>query len=148
MRNYHVAVAEAGDHVVFLREIVPGPAERSFGIHVAQMAGIPERVVQRAAQVLAALEKRGAREQQRAALEQLATAGSAAPEVQAHTSAGEATAPPLAARWSSAVIERLDTVDVDELTPLQALALVQELKQLREQEPDQRDDRRAMSGRS
>ncbi len=81
-------------------------------------------------------------------VEQLATAGSAAPEVQAHTSAGEATAPPLAAHWSSAVIERLDTVDVDELTPLQALALVQELKQLREQEPDQRDDRRAMSGRS
>ena len=75
VRNYHVAVAEAGDHIVFLRQIVPGPAERSFGIHVAQMAGMPERVVQRAAQDLATLERRGAREQQRAAVEQVACVG-------------------------------------------------------------------------
>ena len=147
VRNYHVAVAEADDHVVFLRGIVPGPAERSFGIHVAQMAGIPERVVQRAAQVLAALEKRGAREQQRAALEQLATLDGAVPEVEAPSEAVEA-APPPAARWSSAVFNRLDTVDVDELTPMEALALVQELKQLRQHEPDERDNRRAGSGRS
>ena len=135
VRNYHVAVAEAGDQVVFLRGIVPGPAERSFGIHVAEMAGIPERVVRRAAQVLAALEKRGAREQQRAAVEQVAQEDGAAPEVQAHGAAGEA-APPPAARRCSALVERLDRVDVDELTPLQALALVQELKELRQQEPD------------
>jgi DNA mismatch repair protein MutS len=59
VENYHVAVAEAEGQIVFQRRIVPGPAERSFGIHVAQMAGIPEAVVRRARQVLAVLEKRG-----------------------------------------------------------------------------------------
>ena len=58
VRNYNVAVTEEGDHVVFLRKIVPGGADRSYGIHVAQLAGLPRGVVKRAKELLAALEGR------------------------------------------------------------------------------------------
>ena len=130
VRNYHVAVAETEGQVVFLRRIVPGPAERSFGIHVAQMAGIPDRVVRRAAQVLATLEKRGAREHQRTALEQVARADEADAEARGR---GEPAplAPARAVGLSAPLVARLDAVDVNALTPMEALALVQELKMLR-----------------
>ena len=57
VRNYNVAVAEADNKVVFLHKIVPGGADRSYGIHVAQLAGLPGPVVQRANEIMAQLEK-------------------------------------------------------------------------------------------
>jgi len=57
VRNYNVAVAEEGDRVVFLRKIVPGGADRSYGIHVAQLAGLPKPVVRRAEEILKNLEQ-------------------------------------------------------------------------------------------
>ncbi|MBN1311882.1 MAG: DNA mismatch repair protein MutS [Anaerolineae bacterium] len=54
--NYNVAVAEEGDQVVFLHSIRPGKADKSYGIHVAQLAGVPKPVVQRAAEILRELE--------------------------------------------------------------------------------------------
>jgi len=54
--NYNVAVAEQGDRVVFLHTIRPGKADKSYGIHVAQLAGVPKAVVQRAAEILKELE--------------------------------------------------------------------------------------------
>ena len=56
VRNYNVAVTESGGQVVFLHKIVPGGADRSYGIHVAQLAGIPRPVIQRASEILAQLE--------------------------------------------------------------------------------------------
>jgi DNA mismatch repair protein MutS len=56
VRNLNVAVKEWKDHVVFLHEIVPGAADKSYGIHVAQLAGVPRSVNQRASEVLAWLE--------------------------------------------------------------------------------------------
>lgn len=56
VRNYNVAVSESEGKVVFLHKIVPGGADRSYGIHVAQMAGLPAPVVQRAAEILQQLE--------------------------------------------------------------------------------------------
>jgi DNA mismatch repair protein MutS len=56
--NYNVAVAEEGDKVVFLHRIVPGGADRSYGIHVAQLAGLPPAVTKRAAELLRELELR------------------------------------------------------------------------------------------
>ncbi|MHB1295578.1 MAG: DNA mismatch repair protein MutS [Anaerolineae bacterium] len=56
VRNYNVRVAEEGGHVVFTRRIVPGGADRSYGIHVAQMAGLPGPVIQRAQEILKDLE--------------------------------------------------------------------------------------------
>src|SRR5690606_27035328 len=52
VRNYTVAVAEQGDEVVFLHRVVPGTADRSYGIHVAQLAGVPKSVVKRANEIL------------------------------------------------------------------------------------------------
>jgi DNA mismatch repair protein MutS len=56
VRNYNVAVVEQGDRVVFLHKIVPGGADKSYGIHVAELAGIPAPVITRAQQVLNELE--------------------------------------------------------------------------------------------
>jgi DNA mismatch repair protein MutS len=56
VRNYNVAVSEADGKVVFLHKIIPGGADRSYGIHVAQLAGIPKPVIQRANEILAQLE--------------------------------------------------------------------------------------------
>ena len=57
VENYNVAVAEEGDDVVFLHQIVPGGADRSYGIHVAQLAGLPRDVVMRANELLIELEQ-------------------------------------------------------------------------------------------
>jgi DNA mismatch repair protein MutS len=57
---FNVAVAEEGDGVVFLRKVVPGAADRSYGIHVARLAGLPTNVTRRAEQILRELEDEGA----------------------------------------------------------------------------------------
>jgi DNA mismatch repair protein MutS len=57
VKNFNVRVKEAGDRIIFLRKLAEGGSEHSFGIHVAQMAGIPNRVVFRAQQILRFLEK-------------------------------------------------------------------------------------------
>ena len=57
VRNYNVAVSETGGQVIFLHKIIPGGADRSYGIHVGQLAGLPSPVVQRAEQILLQLEK-------------------------------------------------------------------------------------------
>lgn len=56
VRNYNVAVSEAGGKVVFLHKIVPGGADRSYGIHVGQLAGLPKPVIQRADEIMRSLE--------------------------------------------------------------------------------------------
>ncbi|MFN8382152.1 MAG: DNA mismatch repair protein MutS [Anaerolineales bacterium] len=61
IRNYNVAVSEADNKVVFLHKIIPGGADRSYGIHVAQLAGLPSPVVQRANEIMAELEKTSGR---------------------------------------------------------------------------------------
>jgi DNA mismatch repair protein MutS len=58
VKNYRVAVKEKGDTVVFLRQIVPGGTDRSYGIHVARLAGLPGPVLERAKQILWSLEQR------------------------------------------------------------------------------------------
>jgi DNA mismatch repair protein MutS len=58
IRNYHVAVKEIGKKVIFLRKLTPGGSEHSFGIHVARMAGMPGSVLQRATNILSQLEKK------------------------------------------------------------------------------------------
>ncbi len=57
VRNYNVSVTEAGDRIVFLHKIIPGSADKSYGIHVAQLAGLPEPVIQRAREILYELER-------------------------------------------------------------------------------------------
>jgi DNA mismatch repair protein MutS len=61
VRNYNVAVTEEGEHVVFLHRIIPGGADRSYGIHVAQLAGLPRPVIARAQEIMEQLEASGGR---------------------------------------------------------------------------------------
>ena len=56
VRNYHIAIKEVGNKVIFLRKLVPGGVEHSFGIHVARMAGMPQWVIDSAERTLAKLE--------------------------------------------------------------------------------------------
>jgi DNA mismatch repair protein MutS len=58
IKNYHVSVKEWKDEVIFLRKIVPGPSDQSYGIHVAKLAGIPQPVIERAKEILFNLEKK------------------------------------------------------------------------------------------
>ncbi len=58
LRNYNVLVREVRDEIVFLHKIAPGSADKSYGIHVAQLAGVPGAVLERARDVLAELEAR------------------------------------------------------------------------------------------
>ena len=56
VNNYNIAVREYGDKIIFLRQIVPGATDRSYGIHVAQLAGLPKAVIKRAGAILNDLE--------------------------------------------------------------------------------------------
>ena len=56
IKNYNVAIRESGNQILFLRKLVPGGSEHSFGIHVAKMAGMPSQVLKRAQQMLETLE--------------------------------------------------------------------------------------------
>jgi DNA mismatch repair protein MutS len=62
IRNFNVTVKDAGNKVIFLRKLVSGGSNHSFGIHVAQMAGMPKSVVTRAAEILKQLEKANRKE--------------------------------------------------------------------------------------
>jgi DNA mismatch repair protein MutS len=63
VKNYNVSVKQAGDRIIFLRKLKEGGSEHSFGIHVAQMAGIPNKVLLRASQVLHFLERNRSKEE-------------------------------------------------------------------------------------
>jgi DNA mismatch repair protein MutS len=57
VQNYNVLVRERGERIVFLRRIVPGAADKSYGIQVARLAGLPDPVIERAKEILANLEE-------------------------------------------------------------------------------------------
>jgi len=114
--NFHVAAREWKDDIIFLRKIVAGRSDRSYGIQVARLAGLPPQVVNRAREILSALERdeltRGGRPS--------VTGTATDPQQQL----GLFQAPPIDDRLRT----RLASLDVDRLTPLEALALLAELK--------------------
>jgi len=117
VRNYRITVKEEADDIVFLRRIVPGGTDRSYGIQVARLAGLPGEVIERAKEVLAQLETEdlGAK-----AAPSRAAAARVSPPIQLQLF--EAAEHPLA--------RALKSVNVDEMTPVEALV---RLKELREQ---------------
>ncbi|HEU4784513.1 MAG TPA: DNA mismatch repair protein MutS, partial [Ktedonobacterales bacterium] len=117
VRAYNVAVAEEEGHVVFLRKIVPGGADKSYGIHVAQLAGIPRQVVRRAEEVLEDLEKKGdARSRRKAMRENVPTVMPQALQLT------------LFAAEPDPLLEELKALAIDELTPLEAISRLYELQ--------------------
>ncbi|MBE7471539.1 MAG: DNA mismatch repair protein MutS [Anaerolineales bacterium] len=114
VRNYNVAVTEEGNKVVFLHKIVPGGADRSYGIHVAQIAGIPKAVISRANEILEELEGSADFQEKKARVRDAFSGG-----VQM-SFLGPETHP---------LIEEIKALEVDQLSPLEALNKLYELKQ-------------------
>ena len=121
VRNYNVGVREVGEQILFLHRLQPGGADRSYGIEVGRLAGLPAPVIARARTVLALLE--GEAEHLVPALAP-AVAGARRPRSQIPSPDQLALFIPAA---HQAAMERLRTVDVNALTPLAALQLVAEL---------------------
>ena len=109
LRNHRVEVSEEGGKVTFLHRIVPGGADRSYGIHVADIAGLPVGVTERAREILSALE---------AARPLAATRGDG----------GDQLALPMSI--PSAVMRELSAIQIDNLSPLEALNRLARLKEL------------------
>jgi DNA mismatch repair protein MutS len=114
VRNYSIAVSEEGGKVVFLRKIIPGGADKSYGIHVAQLAGLPKAVVHRAEEVLTELEKNGdvkvvpsvqPRSRQKTPHEQIPLFGQKSP-----------------------VTDEILKLDISSMTPLEAITKLYELQ--------------------
>jgi DNA mismatch repair protein MutS len=111
-RNYNVAVRETGDRVVFLHRLEPGGTDRSYGIHVAQLAGLPAAVLRRAREVLGTLEG-----------EHRVVSGAPAPP------ADPGQLPLFVQSALHPVVEELRDMEIDSLTPLEALNRLAKLKQ-------------------
>ena len=119
VRNLNVAVREWEEQVVFLHKIIPGAADKSYGIHVARLAGVPKEVNERAKQVLAHLEA-----------EHLDDAGR--PKISAQTARKKRRGDiqmTLFAPYDHPILDKIREVDVNALTPLAALQLVSEWQQ-------------------
>jgi DNA mismatch repair protein MutS len=116
--NFHVAAREWKDDIVFLRKIVPGRSDRSYGIQVARLAGLPAGVIKRAGEILGALER-----------DELARGGR--PSVSGTESEPQrqlALFQGPAAAADDRLRQKLADLDVDRLTPLEALTFLAELK--------------------
>ena len=111
VRNFNVAVRESGDRILFLHRLEPGGADRSYGIEVGRLAGLPGPVLERARHLLKLLES----EQLAAGMQRSADTGRASDQLG------------LFAPAPDPMLERLAALDVNGLTPVQALAVLDEL---------------------
>lgn len=111
-KNFNVAVTEEEGKVIFLRKVVPGGADKSYGIHVAQLAGLPAPIIYRAQQILARLENNQPHQKQR--------------KVGRVTKEFEQQLPLFGAK--SPLIEEIGQLDIDSMTPLEAITKLYELK--------------------
>ena len=112
VRNLRVSVKEAGDHIIFLRKVEPGKADRSYGIEVARLAGLPLAVIERALEVLQ-LHERSEHE----VTEELAPRTHEPVQIRLFEPVGHGIA------------ERIRNLQIDELRPIEALQLLHELQQ-------------------
>ena len=122
IKNYNVAVKELGNKVIFLRKLKEGGSEHSFGIHVAQMAGMPAQIVTRAAEILKQLESSRERETNKESIRQ------AVPQERELALRIIDSGDPK----SEAIKEKLRTIDVNRLTPIEALLKLNELLKMAE----------------
>jgi len=114
VKNYNISAKKRGDDIIFLRKIVPGAADDSYGIEVAGLAGVPENVIKRAKTVLKELEEKG---------------------TQINHSHPKEASPvlvedqlSLSDLGSNEIVETLNNTNLDTLTPIEALSLLYELK--------------------
>ena len=121
IKNYNVSVKEVGNKVIFLRKLIPGGSEHSFGIHVAKMAGMPKSIVKRSNEILKQLESENRQE------------GITGKPVKAIASAAEGyqlSFFQLDDPVLSQVRDEIKNLDVNNLTPLEALNKLSEIKRI------------------
>jgi DNA mismatch repair protein MutS len=123
IRNFNVSVQEVGGKVIFLRKLVPGGSEHSFGIHVAKLAGMPKSVVARANQVLEDLEGENSDKRKSIATKKLDTLAEGRTGYQ--LSLFQLDDPVL-----SQVRDEILKVDINSLTPIDALNKLNEIKKI------------------
>ena len=125
VKNFNVAVKEWGEEIVFLHRIVPGGADKSYGIHVARLAGIPRDVVERAKVILSNLEANALAPGDKPSF---------APPPKGRKGKEPTLQLTLFSARPSALIQALKALDPDRMTPLEALMRIKELRDLAEKE--------------
>ncbi len=130
IKNYNIAVREWNDEIIFLRKIVPGGTDRSYGIQVARLAGLPQDVILRAKEILANMESGELNEFGQPRLASTPDSPSAVSNTAADTNGAAQfnlfNAEPLPV--IKEIFKELRTMDIDHLTPLEALNRLHELK--------------------
>ncbi len=111
VRNYNIAAIKRGDELTFLRRILPGPADESYGVEVAKLAGLPESVIARAKKILAELETRSPRQKRKAPPKEEPAQMTLTPE-------------------ESEIEKRLHRLDINQLTPMDSMNILFELIKL------------------
>lgn len=116
VKNYCVAVKERGEDIIFLRKIVRGSADHSYGIEVAKLAGVPQAVIRRGKEILQGLEDENKQVEIK----------------QAHRKSDDGMAGQMSMEMSMGfdVIEKLKQINIDTLTPIEALGVLHEMKQM------------------
>ena len=131
-KNYNVAVHEDGQKVTFLRKVVPGGADQSYGIHVARLAGLPQAVIARAQQVLEVLEQHNISVEADAATGQPPKANPKMPKPQRRVSRkmlqNDALQMALFTPKTHPLIEEIRQLELAQVTPLDAVNILYDLK--------------------
>jgi DNA mismatch repair protein MutS len=120
IKNYTVAVKEIGSQILFMRKLIPGGSEHSFGIHVAKLAGMPNQVVKRAEEMLTHLESQRSQENPRTKVK-----GKKSKENTMQLSFFQLNDPVL-----EQIHEELISIDINALTPVEALMKLNEIKKI------------------
>ena len=123
IRNYCIAVREKGKNVAFLRRIVAGAADKSYGIHVARLAGLPPKVTARAEEILHALEQK--------------ESASAGAEIPAANTQEMPPAEGMASLFADGTLDELRTLDIMTMTPLEAMNTLYRLQEQARKEAGQ-----------
>jgi len=123
IKNYSIAVKEWKDQIIFLRKIIQGPSDKSYGIQVARLAGFPEKIITRAKEVLSFLEKTKKNYQEESNL---------IPESREYSSSVS-----IFSTAEKDIIQEIKKIDVENLTPIEAFKIILKLKEaLKEQKND------------
>jgi DNA mismatch repair protein MutS len=115
VKNYNIAVKKRGDDITFLRRIIRGPADGSYGIEVAKLAGVPDSVVKRAKVVLKSLEENG---------------NYVPSQTVVSNDESETDQVSFEQNYNQTIIDRLKSIDINTLTPIEAMSVLYELNKL------------------
>ena len=118
VKNYHITNKEIGNRVIFLRKLAPGGSTHSFGIHVARMAGMPPALLQRANEILKQLEEKNVDDGIGQQVSKLSTPKLQLSIFDTHT------------ETFNEIRSIVDNVDINRLTPVEALLKLQEIKNI------------------